>query len=106
MRESKTRSRNSEQDRLLKLAREYKARGYRVFVRPSEKNIPRFLQGLAPDLIARKGDKGVVVEVKSRASLRATHEVSKLARAVRPQRGWRFELVLTNPRTRASAQLQ
>jgi predicted transcriptional regulator len=46
--------------------------------------------------VALKSDDAVVVEVKPRGSL-SDPELQKLAKAVREQPGWRFELVLLEP---------
>ena len=52
-----------------------------------------------PDLIARRGEESVVIDVKLRSSLNSssTQYLRNLAQVVEQQPGWRFELVVTNP---------
>ncbi len=87
-----------ERQRLQRLAAEYRTRGFDVHIAPSGKELPSFLQGFRPDMIAKKGDINVVIEVTAQESLKSQRGVQELATAVEGQRGWRFELVVTNPR--------
>jgi REase_AHJR-like len=83
--------------RLREVAEEYRGRGYEVLLEPKRKHLPRALARFHPDLVARKGDELVVVEVKSRSTLRQDPQLGELARAVRAHPGWRFELIIANP---------
>lgn len=87
-----------ERKRATDVAREYAGRGYDVTREPGERDLPSFLSGLQPDLIARKGDDLVVIEVRSEESLAGRRDLQALAEAVEKAPGWRFELVVTNPR--------
>lgn len=80
-----------------KVASDYRARGYDVTVRPSSEQLPTVLAAYPPDIVARKGDETVVVEVKSRHALRQSPQAQQLAAAVRQLPGWRFELVVARP---------
>ncbi len=82
--------------RVEELAREYRDRGYQVLVEPESGQLPELLSGFRPDLVARKADDLVVVEVKARESL-PDQRLQELAEVVRGQPGWRFELVLLKP---------
>jgi REase_AHJR-like len=82
--------------RVEQIAKEYRDQGYEVLVEPEAPQLPGPLAGFRPDLVARKGDEVVVIEVKSRASLDQPR-LQELAEAVRGQPGWRFELVLLRP---------
>ena len=82
--------------RVQELAQEYQDRGYQVTVGPEPGQLPEPLARFRPDLVARKSDDAVVVEVKPRGSL-SDPELQKLAKIVREQPGWRFELVLLKP---------
>ena len=90
---------NIERERLLKLAGEYRDQGYEVSFHPTLEDLPDFLKSYRPDMIVRRGDEAVVIEVKSRSSLNAssTQYLRNLAQAVEQHPGWRFELVMTNP---------
>lgn len=82
--------------RVEQIANEYKDKGYEVVVEPEVRQLPGPLAGFRPDLVVRRGDEVVVIEVKSRASL-GDPRLQALAEAVRSQPGWRFELVLLRP---------
>jgi Holliday junction resolvase len=58
-----------ERQRARMLAEEYRRKGYEVVEEPSQEQLPDFLFGYHPDLLIRKGDEAIVVEVKSRTSL-------------------------------------
>lgn len=82
--------------RVEQIAQEYRDKGYDVLIEPEAPQLPGSLAGFRPDLIVRKGDEVVVIEVKPRASL-GDPQLHALAQAVRQQPGWRFELVLIRP---------
>ncbi|MEH1897007.1 MAG: hypothetical protein V7K94_17225 [Nostoc sp.] len=90
---------NLERERLLKLAEEYREKGYEVFFHPNIEDLPDFLNNYRPDMIVRRGEENVVIEVKSRSSLKSSSNqyLGNLAKAVEKHPGWRFELVMTNP---------
>ncbi|MEG4207618.1 hypothetical protein QUA20_27310 [Microcoleus sp. Pol7_A1] len=90
---------NIERERLLKLAEEYRERGYEVSFHPNLEDLPDFLKSYRPDMIVRLGKESVVIAVKSRSSLNSssTQYLRNLAQAVAENPGWRFELVMTNP---------
>lgn len=83
-----------ERQRARVLAEEYRHRGYEVIEEPSQEQLPEFLSGYHPDLLIRKGDKAIVVEVKSRTSLAKEPQVRELARLLRTKPHWNFELVV------------
>ena len=69
-------------------AEQYRREGYDVEIEPRLD----FLPG-RPDLVARKGGENRVIEVKSRSAL-GSRSASDIARIVRSQPGWSFDLVL------------
>jgi Holliday junction resolvase len=75
---------NTERERLLKLADEYRDKGYEVSFHPSPEDLPDFLRNYSPDLIVRRGNEAVVVEVKSRSSLdsSSTQYLRNLAQSI------------------------
>ena len=87
-----------ERKRLQELAREYREKGYEVIVEPSKNALPNFLSDYEPDMIARNDEESVVVEVKSRSSLVHSEYLQPLADRIKEKAGWRFELVITNPK--------
>jgi hypothetical protein len=85
---------NSESQRTRELAEEYRSHGYEVVIEPAHDDLPEFLQGYRPDLLARKGDDNVIIEVTTRAEVSGEPELRDLAQVVREHGGWRLELVL------------
>jgi uncharacterized protein YutE (UPF0331/DUF86 family) len=86
----------AEARRLQELAREYRDQGYEVTVEPEPGQLPEPLTRFRPDLVARKDDDLVVVEVKAREGL-PDQQLQDLVKVVREQPGWRFQLVLLKP---------
>jgi len=69
--------------------------GYEVELEPLPDRLPAALRGFRPDLIARRLDENVVVEVTSSPFER---KITDIARAVDSMAGWRFDLVVTSQR--------
>lgn len=90
---------NTERERALQLAQEYRDKGYEVLLEPRPKKLPDFLKKYRPDLVVSREGESVVIEVKSRSSLNSSsHQyLRNLAELIEQQPGWRFELVITNP---------
>jgi uncharacterized protein YutE (UPF0331/DUF86 family) len=90
---------NIERDRLLQLAEEYRNKGYDISFHPNPEDLPDFLKNYRPDMIVRRENEAVIIEVKSRRSLNSSSKqyLQNLAQSVEQHPGWRFELVMTNP---------
>jgi hypothetical protein len=80
-----------------RVVREYKRRGYRVVDRPDPGELPEFLKGYRPSLIAERDDDHAVVEVRTARSLKGSNEFVELASLVNGEAGWRLELVTVRP---------
>ncbi len=80
--------------RLYEIAQEYRAKGYRVLVGPSQHELPDFLRGFEPDLIVTSDEDNAAVIVKTRGALFGSTALSRMAAAVERRPGWRCELVL------------
>jgi uncharacterized protein YutE (UPF0331/DUF86 family) len=87
-----------ELQRLREIAQEYREAGYEVIVEPPPSKRPAFLRDFDIDILAKSPEDNVVVEVKSRRSVRGDQRVADLAAALEGRRHWRFEFVMTNPR--------
>jgi uncharacterized protein YutE (UPF0331/DUF86 family) len=85
--------------KLQEIAAEYAARGYEVLVEPSPEQLPEFLAGFRPDLVARGPNDSVVVEVKVGTQTAASERFRELAETIQHQPGWRFSLVVIDPRS-------
>jgi len=87
-----------EHNRINQIKRNYIKKGYKVIVQPEEKDIPEFLRGFRPDIIAISDKESVIIEVKTKATLDTSKELWEIANRVRDREGWRLELIVTNPR--------
>jgi uncharacterized protein YutE (UPF0331/DUF86 family) len=92
-----------ERQRTRALAEEYRSRGYEVIEEPSPAQLPDFLSGYRPDLLVRKGDEAIVVEVTSRSSLAKDAQIRDLAQLLQTKPHWSFELVVVGEGERISA---
>ena len=87
----------AEQKSLDDAVRAYEGRGYRVVKEPDTTQLPDFLAGFRPDLIAYGDRENIVIEVKSSAILPQSRDIVSLADVVNERPGWRFDLIVTNP---------
>lgn len=83
-----------EQERLEKIVEEYRAQGYEVIVQPHAIDLPLFLRGYQPDLVAHKGNQSVAVVVKTRQALAHNNQVREMARRLNETDDWQFDLVV------------
>jgi hypothetical protein len=84
---------DEERPLLESVASSYEVRGYSVKLLPAGKDLPDFLTGLKPDLIATRKDESLVVEVKHRTEL-GDEQIQAIEAAVATRPGWRFELII------------
>jgi REase_AHJR-like protein len=82
---------------IAKIAGDYRQRGYEVDVQPTGANLPDFLRGFRPDLIARSPGDNVVVEVKIGTRTAVADRLRDVTERVSQEPGWRFSLVFANP---------
>jgi hypothetical protein len=87
-------------ERVYKVAEEYKQRGYKVIIEPSPKQLPEFLTTFRPDLIAESSNESVIIELKSSSKARPEDYWSKLANTIQQHPGWRFELIVNDTEKR------
>ncbi len=82
---------------VARVAEDYRRRGYGVSVMPSGSDLPEFLAGYQPDIIARGPNESVVVEVKVGTQTSVAERFREIAERVNRQPGWRFSLVYISP---------
>jgi hypothetical protein len=87
-----------EKERAREVAEEYRRKGYEVIEEPDASKLPNFLAGYQPDLLARRGNEAIIVEVRARSSLGKAPQISQLAQLLRGKPGWDFELVVVGER--------
>ena len=79
-------------EKLRGLARQYQAQGYIVYFESLPEGAPDPIRGFRPDLIARRGDEVIVVEVKNSRDVEDAR-LDELAERISNIRNWRLELV-------------
>lgn len=89
-----------EQRRIKELAREYEEKGFQVFIEPKKDLLPEFLKDYQPDLILKKGEINIVVEVKTSETIKSSEYLKELSARINSLENWKFELVITNPRVK------
>ncbi|MFL6603052.1 MAG: hypothetical protein ACJ8R9_17230 [Steroidobacteraceae bacterium] len=95
-----------EQQARERIAQEYRDRGYDVVVEPRDHDLPDFLAGTFPDLLARTSHEAVLVEVRRTSALRDSRDLEEFARRITGRTGWRFELVTVLPERGTSDPLE
>ena len=80
-----------EEEQLRLIAQEYEQQGYRVVVRPAQRDRPEFLRDFETDLIACCDQENVVVEVRSRSDVAMSPSLVHLASVVNSMPGWRLD---------------
>lgn len=73
-----------------KLANTLEERGYSVLSDPAETDIPFSLEGYIPDLVAKKPNDNLIVEVKIRDSPEQALRYRRVVELVESHPGWRF----------------
>lgn len=84
----------SEARRVADVAASYRASGYRVTPSPSPNQLPGFLAGYQPDLLAEREGEHVLVEVKTAATPSDDEHYRELAERVQTHPEWRVDLVV------------
>jgi hypothetical protein len=82
---------------ITRVAEDYRRRGYDVVVMPEGPTLPTFLAGYQPDIIARRPNESVVVEVKVGTQTSVAERFQEIVERVNREPGWRFSLVYINP---------
>ena len=96
----------AESRRVRAIADDYRLQGFTVIETPSPSQLPEFLAGFRPDLIAQKtshssesGVESVVVVVKARHRLGKVPQIAELAEMLRKRPDWKLELALVEADT-------
>ncbi len=86
----------SEQKTVRRLAEQYAAEGYEVYLeRDAQRVLPEGLRGFVPDMVVRRGDETIIIEIKQKGVPR--DDVKLLAEQVRRQPGWRLDVHYVEP---------
>lgn len=87
-----------ESRRTSEVVKDYVKKGFEVILYPQEDQLPNFLKGYQLDILAKKGEENIVIEIKSRESINNSEYLIELANKIENRNNWKLELVLTNPR--------
>jgi len=82
-----------EETTLKKIARQYSTEGYEVVVSPSPSQLPESLRDFSIDLLAKRGDETVVVQVKKPTSRKPERQLQILAEAVNKIPNYSFDFI-------------
>ena len=74
-------------------AQELSEKGYKVLIEPSISELPFDLGEYRPDLIARKNDEGIVLDVKNSLKRWPISRFQAIAEQIAAHPGWRFILI-------------
>jgi hypothetical protein len=88
------------EERVARIAGEYRKLGYNVLVHPSLDQVPKFLGRYTPDLLALRENDNVIVEIKTERTKNDLSDLVPVMKAVEERSDWRFDLVFANPRGR------
>ncbi|MCG9884402.1 MAG: hypothetical protein MH825_02295 [Cyanobacteria bacterium] len=80
-------------EKIDSLVATYEQQGFTVLREPSSGQLPFDLGGYRPDLIATRGETGLIVEVKTTTSRISVDRFQALAQEISQHPGWRFLLV-------------
>lgn len=87
-----------EQRKIKELAREYEEKGFEVLIGPNNNLLPDFLKNYRPDLVLKKDNLNIIVEVKTSETIKNSEYLKELSAKINSNENWKFELVITNPR--------
>jgi uncharacterized protein YutE (UPF0331/DUF86 family) len=88
------------EQRIQAVAQQYRDGGYTVFVRPHDDAVPAFAKDHGVDILAKKGDENVIVQVAlNRDDFARRPQWQRLAEMANAASGWRFDLVVLEPET-------
>lgn len=90
-----------EESKVRELARKYAKEGFQVSVDPNLSELPESLRQFnhLPDLIVRRGDENLAIEVKTSATVSSVREFDLFVDAVLEKPNWDSVFVLTNPKS-------
>jgi len=85
--------------KMQEVANDYETRGYRVLIEPAPTELPPFLANFRPDIVAYGPEDSIVVEVKVGTRTATSARYRELAETLQQHPGWRFSLVVVDPRS-------
>ena len=86
---------------IQKLLPELQAEGYEVYLQPSRLLLPAFLKQFQPDVIARRSDKNLVIEI-IRESPESKKKAKRIASLIKGQDKWELRVIWVTPTSPAT----
>lgn len=83
---------NTELQKIQSVANELTQQGYQVIIEPSKESLPFDLGNYKPDLIAQKGNQGVILAIKARKRY-SIDRLQQVAENIATHAGWQFLLI-------------
>lgn len=83
---------NIYEQKLNDIAQELSQQGYTVHFGPSSQQLPFQLGNYLPDLVASKGDGGIILQLKTTKGF-SVDRLQEIAETIAEHKGWRFMLV-------------
>jgi DNA-binding CsgD family transcriptional regulator/Holliday junction resolvase len=84
-------------DKILQLVNQYERHGYEVYADIPGHKQPEKIEGVIPNIIVKKGNEVIILEVKSNESIKKDKDqIFKLAQYAKQIPGCRFDLVTVN----------
>ena len=85
-----------EQTLLETVVADLEAEGFEVFIHPSDQGLPMFLRGQSPDVIARRSNENLVVEIV-RAGSSSERKLAKLRESISSHGDWKLKVYFVSP---------
>jgi hypothetical protein len=85
------------EDQLARSRGYYERRGYSVRLQPSGTDLPDFLRGAHPDLIAERDSQHILAEIKIPKRIRRVGYWQWLDDVIKSHPGWRLDVILPGP---------
>ncbi len=82
--------------KIREIANEYTKKGYDVIIQPSQSQLPNFIKGFEPDIVARHKNENVLIEVKTRQDKSEIQKFESIINEINKRENWRFEVIFTN----------
>src|SRR5262249_53639283 len=80
-----------------RVAQQYRDEGYVVVTHPDADHLPGFAADLGADILAARGNEKALIQVKkTRADVEADPTISRRAKVIGKQPGWRYDLIVLN----------
>lgn len=85
--------------KIQEIANDYETRGYRVLIEPTPTALPPSLANFHPDIVAYGPKESLVVKVKVGTETAFSERYRELAETIQQYPGWRFMLVVVDPKS-------